>query len=106
MDASVLLALINGKSKATTGVSGTGMEISIIGKIRTPFGEVRLVPQDRNLLEASSVAPLQFADVRIHLWSLLERIHGTWGISDVVEPVLHLIDRSGSTSSIADESIA
>jgi hypothetical protein len=53
-------------------VSGIGMEISLIGKIRTPFGEVGLIPQDRNLLEASSLAPLQFADVRIHLWSMLE----------------------------------
>ena len=89
-----------------TGVSGIGMEISLIGKIRTPFGEVGVIPQDRNLLEASSLAPLQFADVRIHLWSMLERIQGIWGISGLVEPVVHQVNSSGYTSSIADESIA
>ena len=82
------------------------MEISLIGKIRTPFGEVGLIAQDRNLLEASSLAPLQFADVRIHLWSMLERIQGIWGISGLVEPVVHQVNSSGYTSSIADESIA
>jgi hypothetical protein len=82
------------------------MEISMIVQIRTPFGEMGLVPQDRNLLEESSVAPLQFAAVRIHLWSLLERIHGTWGISGLVEPAVHQINSPGYTLSIADESIA
>jgi hypothetical protein len=53
------------------------MEISIIGSIRTPFGEVELIPQDRNLLQASSVEPLEFRGVTIHLWAMLERIHET-----------------------------
>jgi transcriptional regulator with XRE-family HTH domain len=82
------------------------MEISIVGSIRTPFGKVGLTPQDRNLLQASSLEPLQCGDVRIHLWAMFERIHETWGISGVVEPMLHLIDGSGETSSIAGGSIA
>jgi transcriptional regulator with XRE-family HTH domain len=82
------------------------MEISVVGSIRTAFGEVVLIPQDRHLLQASSVEPLQFADVTIHMWIMLERIHETWGISGVVEPLLHLTDGSGHTSSIVDESIA
>jgi hypothetical protein len=84
----------------------TDMEISIIGSIRTPFGEVELIPQDRNLLQASSIEPLQFRGVTIHLWAILERMQGTWGISCVVEPLLHQIDGSGHTSSFAGEAIA
>jgi transcriptional regulator with XRE-family HTH domain len=82
------------------------MEISIVGNIRTPFGEVELIAQDRNLLQASSIEPLRLRRVTIHLWAMLERTNGTWGIASLVEPVLHLIDASGTTSSIAGESIA
>ena len=81
------------------------MEIGIVGSIRTPFGEVGLIPQDRNLLQASSVDPLQFGNLRIHLWAMLERIHEAWSISGLVEPVL-LIEGSCQTSSFAGESIA
>jgi transcriptional regulator with XRE-family HTH domain len=82
------------------------MEISITGSIRTPYGEVVLIPQDRNLLQASSVEPLQFSGNTIHLWAMLERAHRSWGVSGVVEPLLHMVDGSGRTSSIAGESIA
>ena len=81
------------------------MEISLIGSIWTPFGEVELIPQDRNLLQASSVEPLQFGDLRIHLWALLELTHETWDVSDIVAPVLRLIGQSTHTSSIAGESV-
>jgi transcriptional regulator with XRE-family HTH domain len=77
---------------------------SIVGSIRTPFGEVRLIPQDRNLLQASSVEPLQFGDLTIHLWAMLERRREAWGISAMVEPVL--MEGSGHTLSIAGESTA
>jgi hypothetical protein len=80
------------------------MEISLVGSIRTPFGEVELIPQDRNLLQVSSVEPLQFGDLKIHLWAMLERIHETWSISGTIAPVLHLIDRFGRRSLIARES--
>jgi hypothetical protein len=66
---------------------------------------VELIPQDRNLLQVSSVEPLHFGDLKIHLWAMLERMHETWGISDAIAPVLHLIDRSGRRSLIAPESI-
>ena len=81
------------------------MEISLVGSIRTPYGEVELIPQDRNLLQVSSVEPLQFGDRKIHLWAMLERIHETWSISSTIAPVLHLIDRFGRRSLIARESI-
>jgi transcriptional regulator with XRE-family HTH domain len=81
------------------------LEISLIGNIWTPFGEVELIPQDRNLLQASSVEPLQFGDLRIHLWALLELTHETWDVSDIVAPVLRLIGQSTHTSSIAGESV-
>jgi len=81
------------------------MEISFVGSIRTPYGEVELIPQDRNLLQVSSVEPLQFGDLKIHLWAMLERVRGAWGISGAVAPVLHLIDRSRHRSLIARESI-
>jgi transcriptional regulator with XRE-family HTH domain len=105
------LAIVNfGQTRASChhqqDGEGIGMEIVIVGSIRTPFGEVELIPQDRNLLEVSSVEPLQFGDRRIHLWAMLERIHEVWSISGIVEPVLHLIDGPGHTSSIAGESIA
>src|SRR5579863_2043732 len=67
-----------------------GMKIESIGSIRTPFGVVELVPQDRNILQASSVGPLQIRGASIHLWALLERTRETWGISGLVEPLLHL----------------
>jgi transcriptional regulator with XRE-family HTH domain len=82
------------------------MEASIVGSIRTPFGEVGLIPQDRNLLLVSSIEPLRFGDAKIHLWAMLERIHEMWGIAGVVEPVLQLIDGAGHMSSIANESIS
>jgi transcriptional regulator with XRE-family HTH domain len=66
---------------------------------------VELIPQDRNLLQASSVEPLQFGDLRIHLWALLELTHQTWDVSDIVTPVLRLIGQSTHTSSIAGESV-
>ena len=81
------------------------MQISLVGSIRTPYGEVELIPQDRNLLQVSSVDPLQFSDLKIHVWAMLERIHGTWGISGTIAPVLHLIDRFGRRSLMARESI-
>jgi len=81
------------------------MEIILVGSIRTPFGEVELIPQDRNLLQVSSVEPLQFGDLKIHLWAMLERIQETWSISGTFAPVLHSIDRFGHMSLIACESI-
>jgi hypothetical protein len=66
---------------------------------------VELIPQDRNLLQVSSVEPLQFGDLKIHLWAILERIHETWEVSGTIAPVLHLIDRFGRRSLIARESI-
>jgi hypothetical protein len=81
------------------------MEISLVGSIRTPFGEVELIPQDRNLLLVSNVEPLHCGDLKIHLWAMLERIHETWNISSAIVPVLHLIDRFGRRSLIARESI-
>jgi hypothetical protein len=81
------------------------MEISLVGSIRTPYGEVELIPQDRNLLQVSSVEPLHFGDLKIHLWAMLERMQETWGISDAIAPVLHLIDRFGHRTLIAPESI-
>ena len=81
------------------------MEISLIGSIRTPYGEVELIPQDRNLLQVSSVDPLQFDDLKIHVWAMLERIQGTWSVSGSIAPVLHLIDRSRFSSLMARESI-
>ena len=81
------------------------MEISLVGRVQTPYGEVELIPQDRNLLQVSSVDPLQFGDLKIHLWAVLERIHRTWGLSATIAPVLHLIDRSRRSSVIARESI-
>src|ERR1700730_18882890 len=81
------------------------MEISLVGSIKTPYGEVELIPQDRNLLQISSVEPLQFGDHKIHLWAMLERTHKTWCISRSIVPVLHLIDRFGRRSLIARESI-
>jgi transcriptional regulator with XRE-family HTH domain len=82
------------------------MEISIVGSIRTPFGEVVLIPQDRNLLLASSPEPLQFGGNKIHLWAMLEQLRQTWGVSGAVEPLLHMIDGSGRASSIVGASIA
>jgi hypothetical protein len=81
------------------------MEISLVGCVRTPYGEVELIPQDRNLLQVSSVEPLHFGDLKIHLWAMLERMQETWGISDAIAPVLHLIDRFGHRTLIAPESI-
>jgi hypothetical protein len=81
------------------------MEISFVGSIRTPFGEVELIPQDRNLLQVSNMEPLQYGDLKIHLWAMLERIHDTWNISRTIAPVVHLIDRFGRRSLIARESI-
>jgi hypothetical protein len=81
------------------------MEISLVGSIRTPYGEVELIPQDRNLLQVACVEPLQFGDLKIHLWAMLERISETWRVSSAIAPVLHLIDRFGHRSLIARESI-
>jgi len=81
------------------------MQISIVGSIRTPYGEVTLIPQDRNLLQASSVEPFQYGVNRLHLWAMLERMYQTWGVSRFVEPLLHMIDGSSHISSIAGESI-
>jgi len=80
------------------------MEIGLIGSILTPFGEVKLIPQDRNLLQVSSVEPLRFGDLRIHLWVLLELTHTTWGVSDLAAPVLRLIGQSAHRPSIVGES--
>jgi transcriptional regulator with XRE-family HTH domain len=79
------------------------MEKTVTGSIRTAWGVIELIPQDRNLLQASSVEPLQFGDVAIHLWAMLERGHETWRISGVVEPLLDLVDGFGLSSSIAGE---
>jgi hypothetical protein len=81
------------------------MEISLVGSIKTPYGQMELIPQDRNLLQVSSVEPLQFGDCKINLWAMLERIHEAWSISSTIMPVLHLIDRFGRRSLIARESI-
>ena len=81
------------------------MEIRLVGSIRTPFGEVELIPQDGNLLQVSSVEPLQYGDLKIHLWAMLERIHETWNISSTIVPVVHLIDGFGRRSLIGRESI-
>jgi hypothetical protein len=77
------------------------MEISLVASIRTRFGEVVRISQDRNLLPASSVEPLQFGGNTIHLGAMLERRHETWDVSGVIEPLLHVVDGSGRTSSIA-----
>jgi hypothetical protein len=90
---------------APTVIGEAHMEISLVGSIRTPFGEVELIPQDRNLLQVSSVEPLQCRGLKIHLWAMLEQIHETWNISSAIVPVLHLIDRFGRRSLIARESI-
>jgi transcriptional regulator with XRE-family HTH domain len=82
------------------------MEISIVGSIRTPYGEVVLIPQDRNLLQASSGEPFQFGGNTILLWAMIERKHRTWSVSRVIEPLLQMIDGSGHISSIAGESVA
>jgi transcriptional regulator with XRE-family HTH domain len=82
------------------------MEISIVGNVRTPFGEVELIPQDRILLQVSSVEPLRFRHLMIHLWAMLERMHGNWEISRVVEPLLRQIDGTGRTVSIAESTAA
>jgi transcriptional regulator with XRE-family HTH domain len=82
------------------------MEVSIAVNIRTPYGEVVLIPQGRNLLLASSGEPFQYGGNTILLWAMLEREHQTWGVSDVVAPLVYMIDGSGRTSSIASESIA
>jgi hypothetical protein len=79
------------------------MEMSLVGSIRTPYGEVELIPQDRNLLQASSLEPLQCGNLKIHVWVMLERIQGTWSVSGTIAPVLHLIDRFGRRSLIARE---
>ena len=81
------------------------MEISPVGSIWTPFGEVELTPQDRTLLQAAGAEPLQFGDLRFHLWALLELTHETWGVSEVVAPVLRLVGESAHSSSIAGESV-
>jgi hypothetical protein len=79
------------------------MEISLVGSIRTPYGEVELIPQDRNLLQASSLEPLQCGNLKIHVWAMLERIQGTWSVSGSIAPVVHLIDRFGRRTLIARE---
>jgi hypothetical protein len=81
------------------------MEIILVGSIQTPYGEVELVPQDRNLLQVSSVEPLQCGDLKIHLWAMLERINENWNVCSTIAPVLHSIDRFGDRSLIARESI-
>jgi transcriptional regulator with XRE-family HTH domain len=81
------------------------MESRIVGIIQTRFGKVELTPQDRNLLQASSVEPLCYGDVTIHLWAMLERRGETWRVSGLVEPLLHLTNGSGHPSSIPSESI-
>jgi len=81
------------------------MEISLAGSIRTPFGEVELIPQDRSLLEASSPEALRFGNLRIDLWALFEQTGGTWAVSAVAAPVLRLAGRSAPTSSMVDASI-
>ena len=81
------------------------MELSLAGSIRTPFGEVELIPQDRRLLQASSPEPLRFGDLRIHLWVLFEQTGGIWTVSQVAAPVLRLAGRSAPTSPMLGESI-
>jgi hypothetical protein len=81
------------------------MEIGLIGSIWTPFGEVELSPQDRNLLQASSVDPLQFSDLWIHFWALLELKHGAWGDSDAAAPVLRLIGQPAQRPSSAGATV-
>jgi hypothetical protein len=44
------------------------MEYGIAANIYTHFGEIYLIPQDRNLLQVSSIEPLHIRGVKIHLW--------------------------------------
>jgi transcriptional regulator with XRE-family HTH domain len=81
------------------------MEISLAGSIRTPFGEVELIPQDRSLLQASSPEPLRYGNLMIDLWALFEQTGGTWAVSEVATPVLSLAGRSALRSSMLGASI-
>jgi transcriptional regulator with XRE-family HTH domain len=82
------------------------MEYGIAANIYTHFGEICLIPQDRNLLQVSSIEPLQIRGVKIHLWAMLQRTEKLWLISPLAEPMLRLAHRSGDLSSIPDKSIA
>ena len=79
------------------------METITFASIRTPFGEVELIPQDLNLLQVSSIEPLQFSGDIFHLWGLIERIRGTWRVSEIAGPLVHRINRESRTTSIAGE---
>jgi transcriptional regulator with XRE-family HTH domain len=81
------------------------MEISLAGSIRTPYGEVELIPQDRSLLQASSPEPLRCGDRKIELWALFEQTGGTWAVSEIAAPVLCLTGRAVLTSSRLRESL-
>lgn len=79
------------------------MELSLAGSVRTPFGEVELIPQDRNLLQASSVEALRYAELRVHLWALFERTARIWAVSAVAAPVLRVEHKSALRTSILSE---
>src|SRR6266446_2697382 len=82
------------------------MGLSIAASISTQFGEMYLIPQDRNLLQVSSIEPLQIDGVRVHLWAMLQRTDGLWLVSPLAEPMLRMSDSSGDLSAIADKSVA
>jgi transcriptional regulator with XRE-family HTH domain len=82
------------------------MGLSIAASIATQFGEMYLIPQDRNLLQVSSIEPLQIDGVRVHLWAMLQRTDGLWLVSPLAEPMLRMSDSSGDLSAIADKSVA
>jgi transcriptional regulator with XRE-family HTH domain len=82
------------------------MEVSIAASICTQFGEMYLIPHDRNLLQVSSIEPLLIGVVRIHLWAMLQRSDKLWLVSPLAEPMLRLADGSGDMSAIADKSVA
>jgi transcriptional regulator with XRE-family HTH domain len=63
--------------------------------IRTRYGDVLIRLQDRNLIEAASLSPLDVCGKRVHVWVMLERIDGIWGVSDYDWPAVHLAEPSG-----------
>jgi len=49
--------------------------------IQTRAGEVLIRLQDRNLIEVASLNPLNICGTAVHVWVILERICGVWGVS-------------------------
>jgi transcriptional regulator with XRE-family HTH domain len=63
--------------------------------VQTTSGEILIRLQDRNLLEVASVNPLNVCGTRVHVWVMLERIGGVWGVSGYDWPAVHLADPAG-----------